>query len=71
MALIAHDPKLVYYILTCYRSLTKRSLHQRVESRSLGPHDHLVVNIGALIIRMGFGGILYYIYNKEPAKTLF
>ena len=27
--------------------------------------------IGALIIRIGFGGILYCNYNKEPPKTLF
>ena len=26
------------------------------------------VNLGALIIRTGFGGILYYTYNKEPPK---
>ena len=25
-------------------------------------------NIGALIIRIGFGGIIYYIYNKEPSQ---
>ena len=25
--------------------------------------------IGALIIRMGFWGILYYNYNKEPAPN--
>ena len=25
-------------------------------------------NIGALIIRLGFGGPLYYTYNKEPPK---
>ena len=25
-------------------------------------------NIGALIIRIGFGGIIYYNYNKEPPK---
>ena len=25
-------------------------------------------NVGALIIRVGFGGILYYNYNKEPPK---
>ena len=25
-------------------------------------------NIGALIIRIGFGGPLYYNYNKEPPK---
>ena len=24
--------------------------------------------IGALIIRVGFGGLLYYHYNKEPPK---
>ena len=28
-------------------------------------------NIGALIIRIGFGGPLYYYYNREPPKTLF
>ena len=28
-------------------------------------HDY---NIGALIIRIGFGGIVYYNYNKEPPK---
>ena len=28
-------------------------------------------NIGALIIGIGFGGILYYNYQKEPPKTLF
>ena len=27
-------------------------------------------NIGALIIRIGFGGRLYYNYNKEPPKIL-
>ena len=25
-------------------------------------------NIGALIIRVGFGGPLYYNYNKDPPK---
>ena len=25
-------------------------------------------NLGALIIRIGFGGILYHNYNKEPPK---
>ena len=27
-------------------------------------------NIGALIIRIGFWGILYYTYNKEPPKPI-
>ena len=27
-------------------------------------------NIGALIIRIGFGGPLYYKYNKEPPKIV-
>ena len=29
-----------------------------------------VFNIGALIIRIGFGGPLYYSYNKEPPKPV-
>ena len=41
----------------------------------MGPRDLedrvLGFNIGALIIRIGFWGPLYYIYNKEPPKTLF
>ena len=36
-----------------------------------GPEPNLGFNIGALIIRIGFGGILYYKYNKETPKTLF
>ena len=28
----------------------------------------LYYNVGAVIIRMGFGGILYYSYDKEPPK---
>ena len=28
----------------------------------------LIVNIGALIIRIGLWGPLYYNYNKEPPK---
>ena len=27
-------------------------------------------NIGSLIIRIGFWGPLYYIYNKEPPKIV-
>ena len=27
-------------------------------------------NIGALIIRIGFGGPLYYMYHKEPPKIV-
>ena len=30
--------------------------------------DSIVANIGALIIRIGFWGPLYYNYNKEPPK---
>ena len=29
------------------------------------------LNVGALIIRIGFGCILYYSSNKQPRKTLF
>ena len=29
-----------------------------------------VSNIGAIRIRIGFGGSLYYIDNKEPPKTV-
>ena len=32
---------------------------------------HFLCNIGALIIRIGFGGILDYSYNKEAPNTLF
>ena len=28
------------------------------------------INIGALIIRIGFGGPLYYSYNKEPQNSI-
>ena len=27
-------------------------------------------NIGALMIRIGFWGLLYYTYNKEPPKIV-
>ena len=27
-------------------------------------------NVGALIIRIGFGGIIYYNYDKEPPKIV-
>ena len=29
-----------------------------------------MINIGALIIRIGFWEALYYDYNKEPPKTV-
>ena len=28
------------------------------------------ITIGALIIRIGFWGILYYSYNKEPPNSI-
>ena len=31
---------------------------------------HFDPNIGALIVRIGFGGILYYSSNTEPPKLL-
>ena len=34
------------------------------------PHDVQQINIGALIIRIGFWGRLYYTSNKEPPKVL-
>ena len=33
-----------------------------------GDFETGVFNVGALIIRTGFWGLLYYIYNKEPPK---
>ena len=27
-----------------------------------------VANVGALIVRLGFGGMVYYTYNKNPAR---
>ena len=39
----------------------------RNRSKTLLQHDH---DIGALIIRIGFWGILYYSYNKEPPKIV-
>ena len=32
------------------------------------PTPYLQPNVGALIIRIGFGGIVCYYYNKEPPK---
>ena len=29
------------------------------------------INVGALRIRIGYRGIIFYNYNKEPPKTLF
>ena len=39
-----------------------------VRSPGLQGRSLVSVNIGALIIRKGFWGTLYYNYNKEPPK---
>ena len=41
----------------------------RVQSLGLRA-ERLEYNIGALILRIGFGGILYYTYNKEPRNPI-
>ena len=40
-------------------------------SSSLGlRHVGLEFNVGAFFIRLGFWGIVYYSYNKEPQKPI-
>ena len=31
-------------------------------------HQRKLINVGGLIIRIGFWGTIYYKYNKEPPK---
>ena len=45
-----------------------RSRLAKLRAQVFGGFGLLRPNIGALIIRVGFGGILYYNYNKEPPK---
>ena len=46
---------------------TYRTLRTLIESLQT-PYRSLSGTIGASIIRIGFGGIFYYNYNKEPEK---
>ena len=54
-------------ICACYYYLTA-SCGLR---NTIGVETAVTANVGTFIIRIGFGGILYYNYNKEPPQTLF
>ena len=45
-------------------ALTRRASHWVSQEAASG----LGSNLGALIIRIGFGGTFYYNYNKEPPR---
>ena len=43
-------------------------MHEHEAGNKDGNEETYMRNIGALIIRIGFWGPLYYKYNKEPQK---
>ena len=44
---------------------------RKTSSPLTSPKTYDPPNAGALVVRIGFGGILYYNNNKEPPQSLF
>ena len=52
------------------RSTLTSNFEQLMHCSNCSKLDVKVLNVGALIIRIGLGGILYYIHFKEPPHFL-
>ena len=51
-----------------FNPVTPKSKFHNKTQDTQDPIKRQPANTEALIIRIGFGGILYYYYNKEPPK---
>ena len=58
------------FCLVLLEEYAKATAHRLLRCCCLHMTDRRFLNMGTVIIKIGFGGLLYYSYKKEPPKPI-